>query len=111
MLKKLTYQLTLVTSLLLASSAIPAFATDNSKALSNEKNTVPQSSMQQMAKTNINQATSKELAAIKGIGTKKAQAIIDYREANGSFTDIQALTKVKGIGQATLKKIAPYISL
>lgn len=109
MLKKITYHLTLVASLLLISAFIPALALD--KALTNDKNIVAQGELLQIEKMNINQATNKELAAIKGIGAKKAQAIIDYRNVNGDFMDIEQLINVKGIGQATLKKIAPYITL
>jgi competence protein ComEA len=89
---------------------MPAIAADKSDMNSNDKNTAVASEMQ-IQKTNINQATNKELAAIKGIGTKKAQAIIDYREAHGHFMDLNQLMKVKGIGQGTLKKITPYITL
>ena len=60
---------------------------------------------------NINSADISQLSMIKGIGNKKAQAIIDYRTANGNFTALEDLTKVKGIGQSTLKKILPFLTL
>lgn len=47
---------------------------------------------------NINNATLEQLESINGIGTKKAQAIIDYRMKNGEFENVEDLTKVKGIG-------------
>lgn len=47
---------------------------------------------------NINDATLEQLESINGIGTKKAQAIIDYRMKNGEFLNVEDLTKVKGIG-------------
>ena len=115
MFNKLMSRLTLLASLLLVSIAMPAIAADTTGLMSESKSKAMQSPMpkptQQMEKVNINQATNKQLAAIKGIGTTKAQAIVDYRKANGDFTDINQLMGVKGIGQGTLKKIAPFVSL
>ena len=70
-----------------------------------------QMTTQVVEKININKATGDQLAVIKGIGEKKAQAIIDYREVHGDFVDLNELVNVKGIGQATLKKIQPFIIL
>lgn len=54
---------------------------------------------------NVNQASADELATLLvGIGQNKAQAIVDYREANGAFQSAQDLVAVKGIGQATVEK-------
>ena len=51
----------------------------------------------------INSATAEQLAAaISGVGLKKARAIIAYREANGPFATIEDLTRVRGIGTATV---------
>ena len=60
---------------------------------------------------NINTATKTELESIKGIGPVKAQAIIDYRTAHGSFKSIDELDNVKGIGKSTLGKIRGDVSL
>lgn len=62
-------------------------------------------------KININKADTEQLSLIKGIGTKKAQAIIDYRVANGEFTTLDELISVKGIGSSTLEKITPYLTI
>lgn len=52
---------------------------------------------------NINHATAIDIAVmLKGIGLKKAEAIVEWRIANGKFTDIDQLTEVKGIGEKTL---------
>ncbi len=61
---------------------------------------------------NINTATAEELAeALKGVGIKKAQAIIAYRKANGDFSSAEQLTEVKGIGEATVDKNRALITL
>ena len=65
-----------------------------------------------VAAVNINTATSEELAeALNGIGAKKAQAIVQYRNQNGPFTDANQLLDVKGIGEATLSKNSGIIVL
>jgi len=54
---------------------------------------------------NINTASAKELAeALTGIGESKAESIVTYREKHGAFETLKALTKVKGIGAATVDK-------
>ncbi|MUG30501.1 ComEA family DNA-binding protein [Aeromonas salmonicida] len=54
-------------------------------------------------KVNLNTASINELTALKGIGEKKAQAIVDFREKQGKFTTIEQLADVSGIGPATLE--------
>ena len=50
-------------------------------------------------KVNINTATVEELKTLKGVGEKKAEAIIEYRNKNGSFKTKEDLMKVHGIGK------------
>ncbi|ATP10955.1 TPA: ComEA family DNA-binding protein [Aeromonas salmonicida] len=54
-------------------------------------------------KVNLNTASINELTALKGIGEKKAQAIVDFREKQGKFTTVEQLADVSGIGPATLE--------
>lgn len=54
---------------------------------------------------NINTANIESLAKnIKGIGVKKAQAIVQYRKTHGSFKRVEDIVRVKGIGQKLLEK-------
>ncbi len=64
-----------------------------------------------LAAININTATLQELAALNGIGSVKAQAIIDHRKANGPFKSVDQLKDVKGIGDATFDKIKADVSV
>lgn len=54
---------------------------------------------------NINQATATELATLKGIGVKKAAAIVSYREQHGNFKSVDDLAHVRGISNKMLQKI------
>ena len=53
---------------------------------------------------NINTADKEVLMSIKGIGEKRAQAIIAYRDENGSFKTIEQLADVKGVGFSVVDK-------
>ena len=54
---------------------------------------------------NINTADAESLAtALNGVGQAKAEAIIAYRKAHGSFHSVGDLSNVKGIGEKTIEK-------
>lgn len=53
---------------------------------------------------NINNANESALASLKGIGIKRAKAIISYRQKMGKFKTMEDLLKVKGIGEQFLVK-------
>jgi competence protein ComEA len=93
--------------LMLSFSLVFAFSTGIAQAA----DTAAVPSVSAESKISINKADIKSLSSIKGISAKKAQAIIDYRMKNGDFVSIEELTKVNGIGKATVTKITPYISL
>lgn len=61
---------------------------------------------------NINTADAKTISeALSGIGMKKAEAIIKYREAKGEFKTAEDLVNVDGIGAKTVEKIKADILL
>lgn len=54
---------------------------------------------------NINTAAASEISAcLDGIGEKKAESIVDYREKNGKFESADDLTDISGIGEKTVGK-------
>ena len=67
----------------------------------------------QGAAININTATVEELvkAKLKGIGKKKAEAIVKDRAANGPFSSVQDLGRVKGIGKKTIDNNAARLTV
>jgi len=61
---------------------------------------------------NINQANAAELSeALSGVGISRANAIVAYRQANGPFKSADELSRVKGIGAATIKRNLSRITL
>lgn len=49
--------------------------------------------------------------AIRGIGEKTAQVIVQYRVEHGPFRELRELLQVKGIGEKKLEKIVPFLIL
>ncbi|WP_372972691.1 ComEA family DNA-binding protein [Marinobacter sp.] len=59
---------------------------------------------------NINTASAEELTTLEGIGESKALAIVADRDTNGPFESGDDLTRVRGIGDATVAKNADRIT-
>jgi competence protein ComEA len=73
---------------------------------------IPQSGEeQQPQKIDLNQAEAWLLQALPGIGEDRAKAIIDYRQQNKRFHNIDELTKVEGIGVTTYERIKNLITV
>lgn len=95
-MKKLLGILGLALVMLLSSPA--AFAKDNVQ-------------VKQAVKININTASAAELTTLKGIGTKKAEAIVAFRKTNGNFKKAEDIMLVKGIGEKMFAKIKGGITV
>jgi len=60
---------------------------------------------------NLNSATEEELETLPGVGPVTAQKILDWRRAHGRFSAVDELLEVSGIGDKTLARLAPYLTL
>ncbi|MFW1944768.1 ComEA family DNA-binding protein [Acinetobacter guillouiae] len=70
-----------------------------------------QSSNSSALKVSLNSANAEQLQQLTGVGAKKAQAIIAYRNQNGGFKRIDDLKKVKGIGEKLFEQNRARLSL
>jgi competence protein ComEA len=94
------------TAMPLKASPAPA---DSSSSPSRKSSSSSSSKLAPGTKININTATKEELDALPEIGPVKAQAIVDYRKANGNFAAPEDIMKVPGIKEGTFAKIKDYV--
>ena len=62
-------------------------------------------------KVNINTASLEKLQTLPGVGASTGQKIIDYRNENGKFKNIEDLKNVPGIGEAKYNSLKEYITI
>jgi competence protein ComEA len=66
-------------------------------------------SPQLVGTVNINTATPEQLELLPGIGEVRARAVISMRKQRGGFKSVDELTEVKGIGEAALERLRPFV--
>lgn len=80
-----------------------------------EKHEIPTESTDEVETTglpiDINIADASELSQLPGIGEVLAKRIVDYREKNGPFKNVQELLNVSGIGESKLNDMIDYIRI
>ena len=62
-------------------------------------------------KINLNEADAEALTNLPGIGEKKAADILALRESLGSFTAVEDLLQIQGIGESTLEKFYDMVTV
>ena len=58
----------------------------------------------------INTASREELMGVRGVSEFLADRIVSDREKNGPFSSVEDITRISGIGSATLEKLRPYLA-
>ena len=71
----------------------------------------PASSSEEVLTVNLNTASVQLLETLPGIGPAIAQRILDYRQEKGSFSSVEQLKEIKGIGEKTFEKLKPYVTV
>jgi competence ComEA-like helix-hairpin-helix protein len=61
------------------------------------------------AGVDLNRDPARDIELLPDIGPKKARAIVESREREGSFDAIDELARVKGIGEKTVERVRPWI--
>ena len=59
----------------------------------------------------LNRATESELRLLRGIGPKRAQWIVDYRQAHGPFRSVDELKQVPGLKPLRIEDLRPYVKV
>lgn len=96
-IKKTTTLLAVLAALSTSSIACMAYAADATSS-------APTSSTSVTTKVNINTADATAIAGkVKGLGEKRAEAVVAYRNEHGAYKSFDDLAQVKGIGESFVK--------
>ncbi len=92
---------------------IPSITDENSSQIiiTNAGNDVLVSDSVVQPRVNINRASQAELESLPGIGASTALKIIEYRELNGLFENIEEIMNVNGIGESKFNNIKDFICI
>ena len=95
-------------SILLISSSL-VLSTTSPSSFANTVDAVQQQAIAD--KLNINDATVEQLMKLPGIGRKKAEAIVQFRQDVDGFRDVKEIMDVKGIGEKLFSKFEHLIAI
>jgi len=60
---------------------------------------------------NVNTASAEQLQLLPGVGETRARALIEARKQRGGFKSVDELLDVKGIGDASLDRMRPFVTV
>jgi competence protein ComEA len=92
----------LVLILALAGAAVPVSAAPSA---------APKAAASEARPIDINTADGAALETVPGIGKSLSQRILAFREKNGAFQSVDDLLKVPGIGEKSIQKLRPYLTV
>jgi len=72
---------------------------------------VPKAAASETRPIDINTADSAALESVPGIGKSLSQRILTFREKNGPFQSVDDLLKVQGVGEKSIQKLRPYLTV
>jgi competence protein ComEA len=71
----------------------------------------PKAAASEARPIDLNSADGAALESIPGIGKSLSQRILAFREKNGPFQSVDDLLKVQGIGEKSIQKLRPYLTV
>jgi comEA protein len=96
----------ILVAMLLATGVAPIWAASPpSSGQSSSAKPVP------AAPVNVNTATTADLETVPGIGQTLARRIVEFRDKNGPFDQVDDLVKVSGIGEKSILRLKPYLTV
>lgn len=73
--------------------------------------TAPKAAVSEARPIDLNTADSSALESVPGIGKSLSQRIVAFREKNGAFQSVDDLLKVPGIGEKSIQRLRPYLTV